>query len=315
MRRCARIATALLVAQIATSAVASAITLRAHAEVVTERTHLGELADLGDAAEAWGNLVMWPSPSPCQTVHLKRAAVMERLRELHASKSESFDWKGAEQIDIHRSCQRVEPEQLIGTARDTLAAWLRPRVERFDLTPLVLAAIELPLGRISLVAREWPANQPFSARMQVWVEVGVDGREIRSVPVAFSVHAYRTAWVATRDVAAEQPIGGASLEQRLVDIAQERIEPMVEMPPGSRLRKPLLAGQALTARHVEVVPAIVRGSAVKLRSRLGAIGIEARAEALQDGRPGQLVWVRVASATGPIRARVVEAGVVEIQDE
>ena len=121
--------------------------------------------------------------------------------------------------------------------------------------------------------------------MQVWVDVFVAGRHERVVPVTFSVHAYRDAWIALRDAHAEEPVAGVALQRRVLDIAQERSEPLATLPAGARLRKALLAGQALTAGHVEATPAIVRGSTVILRSALGTIGIEARAEALQDGQP------------------------------
>ncbi len=302
-------------AQIATGVVASTITLRDRADVGSETVRLGEIAELGSDVGGLSDLALWPAPPPCRLVRVSRAALALRLRELQTTRTETFELAGAEQVAIESACQRLEPALLTEAGRGALSAWLRTRAEQFDLTPVPSNALELAPGRLALVARELPPNQPVSARMQIWVDVFVDGRHVRATPVAFNVHAYRDAWVALHDVHAEQALAGAPLQRRRIDIAQERLEPLAEIPALARMRKPLLSGQPLTAAHVEEVPAIARGSSVIVRSRLGAIGIEARAEALQDGRPGQLVWVRVASATGPVRARVVADGTVEVTND
>jgi flagella basal body P-ring formation protein FlgA len=151
--------------------------------------------------------------------------------------------------------------------------------------------------------------------VQVWVDVEVGAGFARALPVALDVRAYRQAWVARQDVPVGRSIDVGLLEQREVDIAALRGEPLVELPSRARLGRPLLAGQALTRAHVQELPAVARGSEITLRRRAGAVAIEARAEALQDGGEGQWVWVRVATSSGPLRARVVGASSVEVRDE
>jgi flagella basal body P-ring formation protein FlgA len=297
------------------SASAASVALRDHADVAGEHVRLGDLAELDGESAKWADVDVWPAPPPCQIVRAGRAAVAQRLRDLAALRTALFDLVGAEQITIERRCQHLDPALLNASGREALAAWLRPRAEQFELAPIDLPMLELPVGEVSLVSRALPPNESVSARMHVWVDVCIDGRPIRAVPVAFSVHAYRDAWVASHDVGIGQRLEGAGLQHRRIDIAPERAEPLPELPRDARLRKPLLAGQALTTAHVEQVPPVVRGSTVTLKSGMGTIGVEARAEALQDGRQGQWVWVRVASATGPVRARVVDAGVVEVKDD
>lgn len=60
------------------------------------------------------------------------------------------------------------------------------------------------------------------------------------------------------------------------------------------------------------LPAVLRGQWVALRAAAGAVRLEARAEALQDGRPGQSVRVRPGHGGGTLLARVVGPGQVEV---
>lgn len=206
--------------------------------------------------------------------------------------------------------------RLLAVSRDSLSHWLAARSARQVVIAVApQASVVLPPGSVSLSARPLADLEPITPRMQVWIDVAVDHRFVRAVPVAFDVQAFGPAWVATRDVRVGETLAGAALAQKEVDIARQRAAPLADPPANARLRRPLLAGEALTAAHVETVPPVQRGEYVTVRSQTGAVGIEARAEALQDGRPGQLVWVRLASATGPVHARVVSEGIVEVQHE
>jgi len=69
----------------------------------------------------------------------------------------------------------------------------------------------------------------------------------------------------------------------------------------------------LTMAHVEALPFVARGERVQLRSRVGAITLETMAEALQDGRAGQDVLVRLPSSANPVTASVVGPHEVELK--
>jgi flagella basal body P-ring formation protein FlgA len=210
----------------------------------------------------------------------------------------------------------LDAAALRAVARAALADWLVPRSARFSLAEVAgPASFPVPPGALVLTARRLTDNDSIAPRMQIWVDVVAAGRFVRSVPVAFEVHAWHSAWVATRDARAGAPLADAALERREVDLAQERAAPLARPPEPTRLRRPLLSGQMLAAAHVEPMPEVRRGALVTLRASAGAIGIEAQAEALQDGRAGQLVWVRPAAATGPVHARVVAEGIVEVSHE
>jgi len=151
--------------------------------------------------------------------------------------------------------------------------------------------------------------------MQVPVDIWTGGTFARSVPVAVQVVVTGRAWVARRDVRAQQRLDDDTLELRDAELAGLPAAPLSGdvTTAGLRLRRPLLAGQVLTASHVEAEPLVTRGQRVRLRSRSGAISLETSAEALQDGEQGQQVLVRVPAAAEPVSAWVTGMNQVELK--
>jgi flagella basal body P-ring formation protein FlgA len=63
---------------------------------------------------------------------------------------------------------------------------------------------------------------------------------------------------------------------------------------------------------MESVPAVNRGDWALLRLYAGAVVVEARVEVMQDGRPGQMVRVRMPAAGGSVLAKVAAPGMLEM---
>lgn len=200
-------------------------------------------------------------------------------------------------------------------ASTVLSRWLEQRSDTYSIKVVPAAeAARLPADA-ELVARPIAAGVRPAARMQLWVDVRVAGKPVRALPVAFEVHARRSAWVATRDLRVGETLDPAALVHETVDLAAVTSDLLAVLPRDARLRRPLLAGQAIAAGHIETMPAVQRGMPVTVQTRVGAIGVEARAEALQDGQAGAEVWIRLATATGPVRARVIGIATVEVIHE
>jgi flagella basal body P-ring formation protein FlgA len=102
-----------------------------------------------------------------------------------------------------------------------------------------------------------------------------------------------------------------SLEQR--EVPARGAAPLSPNRPLRELRalRPLRPGEPLTAANAKPLAAVSRGDWVTLRSDSGALHLESRAEALQDGEIGQVVRVRVPRGSEALQARVVGAERVE----
>lgn len=305
-------------AQSATAASAPRrVVLIEKAEIVGPRWTLGDVATLhgfdAQEAAALSRQLASPSPALCETLRIDRAVVERRLRQLSGLASRDLVVEGSSTLAIHRPCQTVDAATLQAVAAHALSPRLAAHSARFDLIPSAAGRpVEVPLGKVTLAARNVPEHELISPRLQVWVDIDVDERSFRSVPVVFEVHAFGPAWIATRDARAGEAVEAAQLERREIDLAGLR----AAMPAkDQRLKRPLLAGQALTESHVERIPTVERGSIVTVRSSSHGIAVEVRGEAMQQGGVGQRIWIRVATSTAPISGLVLEPSVVEVQHE
>ena len=291
--------------------------LRDHVTVNAKTVSFDDVIDSsGGAVSAPASATaVWHAPGACQSLWLSRSEVEAQWRRLDAALARKVTLSGATRVEVRAACQRIAATDAEAVARHALGEWLLAHSDRFDAVAMPMPpSIELPPGEVLFHARPVAAGRA-SPRMQVWVDIDVAGSFVRSVSMVYDVHAFRRAWVASHDSAPGLDLSAATLVAREVDVAAYASDLLRDVPSNARLRRTLIAGDVLTAGHVEVRPQVVRGSYVTVRSRVGRVAIDARGEALQDGKDGQDVWVRVTASTGPVRARVVADSVVELSHE
>ncbi|HSV47312.1 MAG TPA: flagella basal body P-ring formation protein FlgA [Ramlibacter sp.] len=265
------------------------IELRPDALAKAEVALLGDVASIRTSdLDAIRRLVQLPigrAPRPGEQALVSQHDLARWVRRQVALPHERLVWAGADTVRVRAAATQVRAASVETVAREALRQWLSPRTTRFH-ADVVSAAPEItvPAGQVELKARPLNGDEPRS-RAVVWVDVAVDGRFVRSVPVTFAVDVYREASVAPRRVEAnalpaQQPIQAA--------------EPVTQAQANTR-----------------AMAAVVRGDWVQVTYRAGAVELEGRAQALQEGQLGQLVQVKTAGAAGSIAARVVDAGRVE----
>ena len=223
-------------------------------------------------------------------------------------------WSGAADVQIVRASQTVSVDTLEPLARRTLDEWLQSRSDAHAIEPSrAIEPVAVVSGNVSLAARALPRIGEPASHMTVWIDISVDGRFQRSVDLDFHVQAMRRAWVALHDLGAGQDLDAAAVALAQVDVAQSSQALWNESPERARMRRAVRRGEVLTALDVEPRPPVVRGERVQVSSHVGDLSIETSAEALQDGRAGQDVLVRIATSREPVMARVLKPGLVEIR--
>ena len=183
-----------------------------------------------------------------------------------------------------------------------------------ELRPLAEAEGELqvPAGKLTLQARV-PEGALLSRRMAVYVELKVDGRFWRLLPVWFAVQAWRPVWVARAPLAAghEASAEAFTSERREVTAMASPALPATQPLDGLRLRQPMAAGAVLTAALVEARPAVARQQPVQVRVQAGPVELWTQGVALTDARIGEVVRVLNPSSQQSYAARVLADGLVE----
>ncbi|MDN8618006.1 flagellar basal body P-ring formation chaperone FlgA [Variovorax ginsengisoli] len=238
-----------------------------------------------------------------------------------------IQWAGASEAEVASAAQQVTGDVVEQAARSALERWLSERSVRAEVHPVSTARdLVLPVGTTTLRVRPLASEGMPSRRMLVWVDAWVDDRFVRSAAVSFEVEAWGPLAVAATQVDRGTPVAAVvsngSVQQREVDlttvrhgrpISAEVQDPAKEATAPQRLRRTLRAGEVLTQEHLETAPAVARGHWAALLARSGDVSIESRVEVLQDGRPGDVVRVKVPGSSGEVLARVTGRGQVEVQ--
>jgi flagella basal body P-ring formation protein FlgA len=212
--------------------------------------------------------------------------------------------------------QRVEGAALQAEAVRAISAWLaRQPVSRFEVsTGLPVADVDVPAGPWSLSTRPLAAGQAPVGRVIVWVDVQVADRLERRVPVAVAVRSFAPRWQARTDLPARAAIGPDVFVRRAFELSLPSVAAPAELPAGKRLSRAMAAGQVLQPAHLEQATEVSRGDMVDAHVRRGLVSVQTRGEALQDGRSGQRIQVRITGASGPVLAQVVGPGTVQVNE-
>ncbi len=290
----------------------------AHATVDLDRVTLRDVVvvvqDDADVASRLLPLDLGPTPRIGQPARLLRVQLAEWLRQYRPGAAVRVEWTGPEAVDVERASQIVSQDELDALARGELDAWLTKRSESHVVELVApIAPVMVPPGRVTLSVRALPHVPTPTARAALWIDVSVAGRYQRSVSIDYRVHAFRTAWVAVEELERGQDVDAARVTRGQVDAATLSGALWTDSPERLRMRRAVHRGEPLTMLDVELRPYVVRGERVEVFSRVGELSIEAQAEALQDGKAGQDVLVRIASSRSPVTARVLKPGLVEIR--
>lgn len=308
--------------QAQTAASMARISLPEHVQVSHSDVRLGDVASLASPDPATlRRLMALPlgrAPRAGQSFVLERDVLARWIRGHAGLQGDQITWQGAAFTDISLRSRDIPGEDIVALADKTLRQQLRgqlPAGTRIELQPVTVPRDLVVADELVEINPRAQGAAALASRMTVWIDVGSAGRVQRSVAVVFEVVVYGPVVVATRDIPA-----GASLlagdvelrEQNIAAAAASQKNPARQFSDGQRLRRPIRAGETLTAAHTEAVPDVARGSWAVLETRQAGLNVQSRAEVLQDGRAGQMVQVKPVNATASLLARVAGPGRVEM---
>lgn len=205
------------------------------------------------------------------------------------------EWVGAAASVVRLAGREVSGEAIAREAETALRAALDGvRIERRQIPRPVHA----PAGRLVLRTRGVAAATVMPRRLSVWVDVRVDGRLVRSVPVGFALGPGASAASAR----------GAPTPRREPAVDRRPPAPEIDDAPAPVAASPSSAPPP----HATNLPLVARGTWAVLRAGQGAVVLESRAEVLEDGRSGEAVRVRLPNASSTILARVTGPGTLEV---
>ncbi|PCE23724.1 flagella basal body P-ring formation protein FlgA [Paraburkholderia acidicola] len=309
---------------------AVAIDLQPQVEVHDVQVTLGDVArirarDPQLQAELIG-LPLGRAPLAGERVRLRRDVLQRWIVARTDIDPQQIDWSDTAYSEIRLATQMLSGDRIVHCASDDLSAWLSRSDAQVRVDVVAVPAdVPVPPGVLTLKARQRSPRASDAAllakRMSVWVDVLVNGALVRTVPVDFDVNARAPAYVATRELTTGSTLAPDSLAVREVELSGRAalpLRPTDDAGTGGdtlnklRLRRPLVAGDALSRSDVERVPVVTRGEWAMLNDSQGSLQLESRVEVLEDGLTGQTIRVRLPNASSSIAARVVGPGKLEM---
>ncbi len=136
------------------------------------------------------------------------------------------------------------------------------------------------------------------------------GRVARRLTVPVRVRRWDLLPVARRELPRGRVLTAEDLEARWLESTAMADADLVSLEDalGNRLSRYLLAGRPLARRQLERVPDVRRGETLTVTVRTGGVAVRASAHALEDGRIGESLQVKLDDTGRRLTARLVAAG-------
>jgi flagella basal body P-ring formation protein FlgA len=286
------------------------VTLLETATVEHEQLRLSDIARVsGDVAVA--ELRLGPAPRVGLSRRFDRETLEALIRERYGREM-TVTWAGAARATVKRAAAEYPAQTFIDPAREALLDHLRaryPQLARIDIAPVgSFTPLLLPSGVPSFSVRAIRTDL-LAKRVNVWVDVSVNGVRAASLPVWFAVNAYRSVVVATRNVARYERVGKADLRIEERDVAGMS-EPLAVMraTESLRTRQPLTAGEIVLTSGIETAPSVSRNQEIQVQVHSGGVVIETSGIALQEGRVGDRITVRNPGSRKDYVAKIISEG-------
>lgn len=290
---------------------ATVVELRADVEVSGQVYLLSDIARVsGDNAQQLEQVKIGRVPRPGSVEHLSQAQISRVIESTAPRWRGHWQWSGSNAVNIRSMGIALDGQGVLNMAQDFLYSELSS-YEKVQIKPVDgIREMKLPAAA---QLRPRPLNGKVAHRMVVWIDIEADGRPYGSIPVWFSINAWKKVPVARIDlpVGSEIKADDFVFEQRDV-AANTKILETLPFPNGMRLRTPLTRGATIATNMLEVVPAISRNQQVAVKVNAGNIVIETSGIAQGDAHVGGTVKIKNSNDSGAFLATVVEAGVVSV---
>jgi flagella basal body P-ring formation protein FlgA len=283
-----------------------AFQLRPAAQVDGEGIFLNQLVQSETPLPA---LRIGDAPVFGKTVVLNRGRVAELARAAR-SDLDLTNWAGAGAVRISRRSRILTEQEGVQLLTGLLQQhYVRDKGELELRLAHPWTAIEVPDEPFTLTVLDLPTvgvTSSFILRFQLQT---ARGEQVGSWQAALQARVWSEVWVARSALQR-----GESL--RRADIARERRdilalhEPLAEFDPenpGLEIAAPVGVSAPLLARSLKPRTLIHRGQTVVARLEEGTLAITLKAEAMEDGAPGQIIRLRNPLSRRDLRGKVIDA--------
>lgn len=297
------------------------VTLRDSVRLETRVVKLADVAgveaDDAKLAQRFGDTQLLMLGQRGQPVRLTRERIRYALDKRLPGLQDAYWLGGAPAVQLTWSGRVLDSAALQAWSVSALRALLGSRAPHAEvsITPYPLSP-STPLyvapGRVDYAIRH--VQPELTERMNMLVDVLVDGVVALSVPVWLRLQGSQLAWRVRQDAQAGAALDAALLEQVRVPLSHERLAVTeLHAMASAHLKRARAAGSLLLADDLDQKKPVERGSEIVVRVVRGGVAVEDRALALNEAIHGARVRVVNPRTQASYLATVIGDGVAEVK--
>lgn len=305
----------LLISALAAAAPQATIMVRPDSEAAGGSVVLGDISTVQCADKALAqrltSIEVCSSPLPGKTRRLTKEQILVALRRAGIGDG-AVELLCPAEVTVMRKSSVISGQALFETAKQfVLAGNSLPGTVAVE--PVRLQADQAaPAGKVELRVRPG-AKEARRGQSSLPVEVIADGQLYRTINVSVLVRVLASALVSTQAISRLSEITDANVTLQERDITTLPSDILTEKPAAGWMASvPIPEGTVIRRSWVAAPLAVKSGDAVLVVVESGAVRVMEKGTAVQDGRPGDRIKVRLLGNIREIRGNVAEPGIVKI---
>lgn len=224
---------------------------------------------------------------------------------------------GADSIEISVAVQKIDGTKVASFATAALTQWLKERADFVKLDVIGdVASVSVPVGGYDLQLSRISTPQILRKKMMLMVDILVNARVSKSIPVRFNVVATRKVWAAKKTLPKGIAISEDDVEPKELDLltrSNNMIESLDFFKRSVRTKAKIPKGGIVEVSNTEIVPDVLKGDIATLVLRDGLVNLESKVEVMQDGFIGQTIKVKPINVKDILQVRVLSGNKVELR--
>lgn len=289
--------------------------------VLPECNVTGAICTIGDVAQVgFGDagtvqrvkaLTVCSSPLPGKSREISRAQVVIAMRRGKIS-DDAYELRCPTRINLVRTQAMITGQMLFNTAKSFAESAIRwPGTTAVEPGRLP-ADQSVPVGKLELRVKSDTQNVR-KGQNSIPVEIAVDGNVYRMIQVTVMVKVLAPVLVATKAIARSEALSSANTALEMRDITRLPDDICLEAPGSDMTASlPISQGSMIRKQWIVAPPAVKAGDAVIVIVESDGVRVSDKGTAVQDGRPGDQIKVRLGKDAREIRGTIAEPGIVKI---
>ncbi len=264
-------------------------------DVSKKKIYLGDVAAFrnisGKDAEKLGKLYLKRAAVPGRSVRITKNLVRNKVKK----KFRYISVQGKKLVKVHTKKKVISREKIEEKAREYIKKnmpWKEGQA-KIRIKP-IRRDVEVLNGKVLLKAKRG-GSLDFKGSLIVPVEIFIDNKFYRIVPVTAVVSVKAGCLAALRDIRRREKVDGAMVKEVDMDITRisGRVIISVESIKGSITKRGIPAGTILRESMFEKPPLFRWGDEVEVIVFVNGVAVKSRGKALAEGRAGSKVKVKL----------------------